>query len=134
MEIVISEEIMQTLIAALIPLIGLVVAYVKKKLSNDQGDMAFNQMKMWIKQLSALVVVIPELKDVVEELTEVVNHAEALWDDPINNSAELSQIFAHATILYGKAMDIIIKYKGTATVAIPTLTGFTATSSEAKVQ
>jgi hypothetical protein len=116
-EFVIDSEMIQTLIAAAIPLIAFIVSYVKKKLSNDQGDMAFNQMKMWIQQLSDLTPVFPELKPVIEELTEVVNHAEALWDDPVNNSAELSQIFAHATILYGKAMTLIGSIKTTSAVA-----------------
>ena len=108
-EIVIDSNNLQTIVVALIPIIAYLITYVKGKLSNAQGDMAFSQMKNWAKQLESLAVVIPDLKGTSEELTNIVAHAEILWTDPENNSAELAQIFAHSTILFNKAMEIIAK-------------------------
>jgi len=109
-EVVIDSATLQTIVVALIPLVAYVITYLKNKLGNSQGDMAFTQMKSWAKQLADLAVVIPEIKDISNELTETVEHANALWNEPEDNSGELAQVFAHATILYSRAMDLIIKY------------------------
>lgn len=109
-EIVIDSTTLQTIVVALIPLVAYIITYLKNKLGNSQGDMAFTQMKSWAKQLSDLAVVIPDIKEIANELNETVEHANALWNAPEDNSGELAQVFAHATILYNRALELIIKY------------------------
>ena len=53
-EIIIDSAMIQTILAFSAPFIALVITYLKKKLGYEQGDMIFEQLKFWAKQLDVL--------------------------------------------------------------------------------
>jgi hypothetical protein len=95
---------------ACIPLIGLAIDWLKRKLGEKQGDLAFAQLGRWADEISALGVVIPELGPLGAELKSLTEAASKLWEDPASNHDQLIVVMAHAEILYKQAMDLIKKY------------------------
>jgi len=106
----IDETTIITILTVLAPVIGMIVAWMKKKLGDTQGDMAFVTLQGWVSEAKNLSISFPELKPYVEELARTVEHAQSLWADPSNNSAELAQVYAHASVLISKIYDIVRKY------------------------
>jgi hypothetical protein len=104
-----SESII-AILTFLAPVIGLVIAWLKKKLGDTQGDMTFTVLNGWVTEAQNLAISFPTIKPYVDELADTVKHAQSLWVDPSNNSAELAQVYAHASVLIAKIYELVKKY------------------------
>jgi hypothetical protein len=117
-DIQITPETITALIVFLTPVVAFIITYLKKKLGYAQGDMAFEMLNQWVAQAQALADNFPELIPYTEELAETVAHAQALWANPNNNSAELAQVYAHASVLIAKIYELVKKYSPPAPVQV----------------
>jgi len=104
-----SDQMDQLIIilTAALPLIGLAIDWLKRKLGEKQGDLAFDQLIKWADELLILSVVIPELAPIATELKSLVESSKKLWDDPANNHDTMIVVMAQAAMLYKQAMNII---------------------------
>lgn len=110
-EIIIDSAMIQTILAFSAPFIALVITHLKKKLGYEQGDMIFEQLKFWAKQLDELANIFTELKPLSSELTVLLADAEDLWKDPANNSDELAEVFSKASKIYTEALVLLTAFK-----------------------
>ncbi len=110
-EIIIDSAMIQTILAFSAPFIALVITYLKKKLGYEQGDMIFEQLKFWAKQLDELANIFTELKPLSSELTVLLADAEDLWKDPANNSDKLAEVFSRASKIYTEALVLLTAFK-----------------------
>lgn len=111
--VVITSEMMNQLIIVLtaaIPLFGLAIDWLKRKLGEKQGDLAFEQLLKWADELVALSVIIPDLVPTATQLKALVEASKKLWDDPANNMDTLIVVVTQSEALYKQAMDIIKTY------------------------
>jgi len=106
----IDDATIMAILTFLAPFIGLVIAWMKKKLGDSQGDMTFVVLNGWVTEAQNLAISFPSIKPYVDELADTVEHAQKLWIDPSNNSAELAQVYAHASVLIAKIYDLVKKY------------------------
>lgn len=112
MVIITSENVEQlsVILIASIPLFGLAIDWLKRKLGEKQGDLAFEQLIKWADDLSSLSLVVPELEPITKELKSLIESSQKLWDDPTNNHDMMIVVIAKAGMLYSEAMKLIAKY------------------------
>ncbi|MEI6297429.1 MAG: hypothetical protein WCO84_07380 [bacterium] len=111
--VVITSEQMDQLIVVLIaaiPLFGLAIDWLKRKLGEKQGDLAFDQLLKWSDELVALSVIIPDLVPTATQLKALVEASKKLWDDPANNHDTMIVVMAQSEMLYKEAMKLIKAY------------------------
>jgi hypothetical protein len=110
MELIIDADLINVIIAAGVPLIGLIIDYIKRKLSNNQGDVAFNHLLSIATQVKNLAIVFPQIAPLAEEFYETVENAKKLWDDPTNNTDALMEAVEHGEKLFAEIMKLISEF------------------------